>query len=279
MANISNREIKNKPIMKLTLNPITGKLDAVAGSAADTESAAFYTSSEPTTEAHGGIEAGATFDREPVSRVLDRILHKPQPPKILSVGASSSAGTYEIGTVLIDNVITAQIKPGTSPIVTVELLENGNVAETLNTEDVTARFTVSIDKTVAYSVRVTAADGRSATSATLNFRFTRPVFYGLIPPTGEPGGVSGLTKTLPAKDSGELTARYEAFDDKRFALALRGTVSKALNPSLFDITRSLTMTTVKVKCLDGQELDYSLYLSEPNSQAAAYPVRYTYALR
>lgn len=265
--------------MKLTLNPITGKLDAVADSAADTESAAFYTSAEPTTEAHGGIEAGATFDREPVSRVLDRILHKPQPPKIISMGAASPAGTYEIGTALNDNVITAQIKPGTSPIVAVELLKNGNVAETLNTDEETARFTVSIDKTVAYSVRVTAADGRSATSATLNFRFTRPVFYGLIPPTGEPGGVSGLTKTLPAKDSGELTARYEAFDDKRFALALRGTVSKALNPSLFDITRSLTMTTVKVKCLDGQELDYSLYLSEPNSQAAAYPVRYTYALR
>lgn len=263
--------------MRLDINPITGKLDLVGGTAdAAIEDAAYYSSDVPTTEAHGGIKAGTTFDRVPVAEVIDRILHKPQPPTV-ELTAKLAFGWHETGRGLTGNIISATVTPGTAKIVKVEWLRGGKLAQTVDDmpDGGVARFTDDTDKSVTHKVRVTDGEGLTA-EASGTYSFVRPMYYGVVDDV--PDGVAGLSKVVPTARSGNYTANYAAYDRKRFVLALYGTVSKALNPSLFDITQSLGKTTAKVACADGQELTYTLYYSEPNSQEKAYPVIFTYRL-
>lgn len=263
--------------MKLDINPITGKLDLVGGTAdAAMEGAAYYSSDVPTTEAHGGIKAGATFDRVPVSEVLDRILHKPQPPTV-KLTAKLAFGWHETGRGMEGNTLTAKVTRGTAKIVKVEWFRGGTLAQTADgmPDGGEARFVDNTDKSVTYKVRVTDDEGLTAEDKG-TYNFVRPLYYGVVDDV--PDGVAGLTKAVPTAQSGDYTANYAAYDRKRFVLGLYGAVSKALNPSLFDITQSLSKTTAKVTCADGQELAYTLYYSEPNSQDKAYPVIFTYKL-
>ena len=265
--------------MRITLNPITGKLDMAGDDITAVENASFYSSDIPTPEAHGGIEKGATFDNVPIATVLDRILHKPQPPVINSLSASKAAGVYELGS-SYSVTLTCKISAGTSNIVKVELYKGSTVLNTWDentSDDLTITHTLTINATATYKFVVTASDGRTAASS-LTYSFVRPIYYGLADASTVPSSISGLSKVTLATSTTTYTANYPAFDNKRFVFAVRGSVSKALNPSLFDITKSLSSTSITVTCLDGQQLAYTLYYSEPNTQSKAYPVKYTFKI-
>lgn len=204
--------------MRLDINPITGKLDLVGGTAdAAIEDAAYYSSDVPTTEAHGGIKAGTTFDRVPVAEVIDRILHKPQPPTV-ELTAKLAFGWHETGRGLTGNIISATVTPGTAKIVKVEWLRGGKLAQTVDDmpDGGVARFTDDTDKSVTHKVRVTDGEGLTA-EASGTYSFVRPMYYGVVDDV--PDGVAGLSKVVPTARSGNYTANYAAYDRKRFVLA------------------------------------------------------------
>lgn len=266
--------------MRIIVNPITGKLDMAGEDISSVENASFYSSTTPTSEAHGGIDKGETFDNVPISTVLDRILHKPQPPKISDVYTSPVANSiYELGA-SVATTLYCEYTSGTSNVVKVQLYQGSTIINTweMNSTSGQVSHSLTINKSATYKFVVTASDGRTANSS-LSYSFVRPIYYGLVSADAVPSSVSGLSKWLPTATSGTYEAKYAAFDNKRFVLALYGTVSKALNPSLFDITKSLSSTSVQLTCLDGQELTYTLYYSEPNTQSKAYPVKYTFSLK
>lgn len=265
--------------MRIIINPLTGKLDMAGEDISSVENASFYSSTTPTSEAHGGIDKGETFDNVPISTVIDRILHKPQPPKIDDIYASSVDRIYELGA-SPSVTLYCDYSSGTSNVVKMQLYQGSTVINTweLNSTGGIITHTLTINKTATYKFVATASDGRTA-NGSISYSFVRPVYYGLVAADTIPSSISGLSKWLPIATSGTYTANYKAFDNKRFVLALYGTVSKALNPSLFDITKSLSSASVNVTCLDGQELTYTLYYSEPNTQSKAYPVKYTYKLK
>ena len=255
--------------MKFDFNPITGKLDLNGGGA---DTAVYYTSDEPTTEAHGGIPAGATFDHEPVCKVIDRILHKPLPPAVTVDGSPFRAGAYETGSNLA-NTLTATVTKGTGDIVKVELYAGQTLraANTSSPNGGRVSFAETITGTETYRIVATDSNGLTA-EAFIKFSFFRPVYYGLM--ADIPTSVSGLTRQVHAGGTWKCT--YPKFDKKRLVFATPGSMSKALNPSLFDITKSFSKVAVSVKCLDGKTIPYTIYYSDLNSQLADYPVTYTF---
>lgn len=260
--------------MKFDFNPITGKLDLNGGGGADADAAIYYTSDDPTTEAHGGLPAGSTFDHEPVSKVLDRILHKPLPPTVTLSPATFKAGLYETGQKLSDT-LTATIKPGTGKVVKVDFYVDGALSQTNDSPSGNKEtYTTSTTANKKYKVVVTDENGLTATSNEVAYTFKRPVYYGLT--AGVPTGTDGLTKMLSAGGSG-VSVPYPAFDTKRLVFATSGTMTKALNPSSFDITASFAKTTMVVECLDGAKVTYNVYYSNVNSQLEAYPVKYNFS--
>lgn len=259
--------------MKFDFNPITGKLDLNGGGGADT--AVYYTSDEPTTEAHGGIPAGATFDHEPVCKVIDRILHKAQPPAVTLTPATFKAGLYETGQKLSDT-LRAAIRPGTGKVVKIDFYAGGALSRTDENPGGDATYATDTAADRKYKVVVTDENGLTAASDEVAYTFRRPVYYGLT--SGVPTGIDGLTKKLSAGGSG-ITVPYPTFDTRRLVFATTGTMTKAINPSGFDITASFSKTTVVVDCLDGAKVKYNVYYSNVNSQLEAYPVKFSFSTR
>lgn len=260
--------------MKFDFNPLTGKLD-LCGSGSEATDAALYTSTTPTTEAHGGIPAGATFDRVPVTQVIDRILHKPIAPTVTLAAAKYAAGYYETGQTLSDT-LTATLTAGTSSITKVELYAAGKLVQTNSTPTSNkVTFATTTTANTKYKVVVCDEGGLSSSSAELSYTFLRPLYWGL--PSQVPQSVSGLSKKIAA--SGTVTIPYPAFDTKRLVFATTGVMTKALNPSLFDITKSFNKTTLQVECLDGAMVTYNVYCSDLNSQIADYPIKFTFTTK
>ncbi len=265
----------------MKVNPLTGKLDMVGDvDTTENDSLLYYTSEVPTPKAHGGIKAGATFDKMPLVQVIDQILHEPTNPT-LSLETNAKQTCYEIGT-SFDLTITAHVTKGSSNIAKVEFFSDNTLMET-NTSlsgSGSITFKSKMTKTTTYKVVVTDANGLTDTK-TLSYAFYRPIYYGVVPNT--PTSVNGLTKVIPTAKSGNYKANFSAFSSKRFVFAIYGSVSKVLNPSLFDITGNImdvsNGATIDVLCADGQTLKYNVYYSDINEQTKDYPVTYTYSLK
>lgn len=260
--------------MKLDINPITGKLD-MTGEQSSNDSSVLYSSDVPTTEAVGGVPKGATFDNVPITKVIDQILHKPVAPTV-TLAPSFPAGAYEVGSVLANSIV-AKVTCGSSNIKKVEFYAGSKLTATDTTSAVSGgnvSFACSTSQSVTYKVVVTDVGGLTA-SATVAYSFLRPVYWGLS--SSVPSSITGLTLVVPSAKSGDFTAKYSAFDNKRIVFATPGAMTKALNPSLFDITKSFSLKVVKVLCRDGQNVNYNVYYTEPSSQLADYPVKYSFS--
>lgn len=260
--------------MKLDINPITGKLDIV-GNQNSGDSSVLYSSDVPTTEAVGGVPKGSTFDNVPITKVIDQILHKAVAPTV-TLAPAYAAGAYEIGNVL-SNSIVAKVTCGSSDIKKVEFYVGTKLTATDTTSAVkggAVTFSCSTNQSVTYKVVVTDASGLTA-SASASYTFLRPVYWGLS--SSVPDSIAGLTRAVPTAKSGDFTAKHSAFDNKRIVFATPGAMTKALNPSLFDITKSFSLKVVTVTCRDGQKVNYNVYYTDLSSQLADYPVKYTFS--
>lgn len=102
----------------------------------------------------------------------------------------------------------------------------------------------------------------------------RPAYSGLVSTNVITEGViKGMTKTVSAKEtikvSGPISEQYICF-----AAPAEWTVSNIKDSNSFDVTSSYATSTVSVTGLDGQAVNYTVYLSGKMSQPSTYYVNF-----
>lgn len=102
----------------------------------------------------------------------------------------------------------------------------------------------------------------------------RPAYSGLVSTNVITSDVIiGMSKTVSAKKtikvSGPITEQYICF-----AAPAGWTVSNIKDSNNFDVTSSYTTSTVSVTCLDGQAVNYTVYLSGKMTQPSTYYVNF-----
>jgi hypothetical protein len=102
----------------------------------------------------------------------------------------------------------------------------------------------------------------------------RPAYSGLVSTNNITQEViKGMTKTVSAKKtvkvSGPITEQYICF-----AAPTGWNVSNIKDSNNFDVTGTYTTSTVQVTCLDGQSVNYTVYLSGKMTQPSTYYVNF-----
>lgn len=102
----------------------------------------------------------------------------------------------------------------------------------------------------------------------------RPAYSGLVSTNNITQDViNSLTKTISAKKTikvaGPITEQYICF-----AAPSGWNVSNIKDSNNFDVTSSYTTSTVAVTCLDGQSVNYTVYLSGKMTQPSTYYVNF-----
>lgn len=102
----------------------------------------------------------------------------------------------------------------------------------------------------------------------------RPAYSGLVSTnTITEDVIKSMTKTISAKKtikvSGPISEQYICF-----AAPTGWTVSNIKDSNNFDVTSSYTTSTVAVTCLDGQTVNYTVYLSGKMTQPNTYFVNF-----
>ena len=102
----------------------------------------------------------------------------------------------------------------------------------------------------------------------------RPAYSGLVSTNNITQEViKGMTKTVSAKKtvkvSGPISEQYICF-----AAPAGWAVSNIKDSNNFDVTGTYTTSTVQVTCLDGQSVNYTVYLSGKMTQPSTYYVNF-----
>lgn len=260
---------------KFKLNPITGKFDMVGDGSAE---GITYTNAEKTIETIGGVKAGTSFDKATVEEVFNMLFYPERGP-LISLSASDTNYNREIGDIIDVLTLTASTTKKSYPIKSVKLSDGQSIALP-KAEGGSETFTVNnVGKNVSFTATVADEKGLSAKSSAINYAFRRPIYYGIIASNKtDDAAIRALTKVIPTADSGTITAAFGKFDSKHMIVAVAGTVSDILNPSGYKILPSFdTRFVVNVQCLDGQEVPYNVYISNPNKQDS-YTCKITYTL-
>lgn len=259
---------------KFKLNPITGKFDMVADGKGDELT---YTNAEKTIETIGGVKAGTSFDKATVEEVFNMLFYPERAP-LVSLAASDNAYNREVGDVIETLTLTATVTRKSYDIKHVELSDGSQIAAPAKDGGIETFTLTGIGKNVSFSATVTDVKGLTGVSNVIKYAFRRPVFYGLATEAeADSALVNSLTRVIPQADSGTLTAAFGRFDSKRMVVAVPGTVSDILNPSGYKILPSFDTRRVNVLCLDGQNIPYNVYISNPSKQDA-YTCKVSYKL-
>ena len=260
---------------KFKLNPITGKFDMVGNGSTD---GVTYTNAEKTIETIGGVKAGTSFDKATVEEVFNMLFYPERAP-LISLNADDTNYNREIGDVIDTLALTATTTKKSHPIASVVLSDGQSIAQP-KADGGTEIFTVkSIGKNVTFTAVVKDDKGLMGKSNAVSYFFRRPIYYGVLPEAPVDGGeITSLTKVIPTADSGTISVQFGRFDSKRMVIAVAGSVSEILNPSGYKILNSFdTRSRVLVNCLDGYEVPYNVYVSNPNKQET-YTCKVTYKL-
>lgn len=238
-----------------------------------------YTNPTPTVQAHGGIEAGSTFEDIPVVDMLTKILYPWVAPVVSArVVTPANGGTFEKGNTQNVTSISVTVTKKSSNITKVEIFDgslslgskSGAELNTLNSSG-SATFTfdvnVSVNENKNFSVNVTDAENKITSANTGSFTFVYPYYQGVIADTAtaDETTVKTLTKIIQSKGTKEVT--YTASNQKMvFATpTANGVIKTIIDPNGFTVTDTFTQTTVSITGLDGTAQQYYVYTSAPTT--------------
>lgn len=228
-----------------------------------------YNNSRPTYAEHGGIPVGTTFQDKTVQDMFNMILYPYISPIIsVSVVTPSNGGTFELGsTVTITKArIVATVK---SNDLIKASISNGATELAAKTEGIASGGTIDFDlnypiiTNTTLTGKVTDDTNAIVSKNTGTFTFVHPIYHGAfngdIAPTQDQ--IKALTKHIESK--GTKTYKYTC-NNERFIFAYPkayGALSAIYDQNNFNVTDTFTQYTVSVTCLDGNNVDYYIYMS------------------
>ena len=229
-----------------------------------------YNNSRPTYAEHGGIPIGTTFQDKTVQEMFNMILYPYISPEVsASVVTPSNGGTFEIGstvtitkarviaTVKSNDLIKVSISHGANELASkIEGIANGGTFDFDLNYPITANATLTgkvVDDTNAIVSKNTGT-----------FSFVRPIYHGAFNGDSAPtqDQIKALTKHIESK--GTKTYQYTC-NNERFIFAYPksyGALSAIYDQNNFNVTDTFIQYTVSVTCLDGNSIDYYVYMSD-----------------
>lgn len=233
------------------------------------EDGILYTNDTPMVSAHGGIAVGETFDKVPITEMLNKILYPYIAPTIAaSVVTPGNGGTYETGSTVTVTKIRATVTKKSSAITNVEVFD-GSTSLGAKTDGVASGgafdFTVSVGVTAnkSFTAKATDATGKTVSANTGTFSFVYPMYYGVCTDGAEINEelVTGLTKKIEAKGNKTLTFNCNNQCMVFAYPASYGAIKKVIDPNNFDVTDTFTRHSVTITTLDGKKTAYYAYVN------------------
>jgi len=248
-----------------------------------------YTNSTPTVNALGGIAAGETFDDEPITNMLTRLLY-PWVAPVVKATSTPNGGTFEKGTTQTVTAISTTITKKSARITNVEVFNDstslgaktGSDLDTINNSGTgTLTFTVSVPVTASntkFTVKVTDADGKTTSANTGTFTFVYPYYYGVVAADASISEtlIEGLTKKVEAK--GNKAWSFTADNQKTvFAYPKSYDVlNKIKDPSGFELLGGYTREELSITGLEGTTQQYYVYMSDTASTVTGFTITFSY---
>lgn len=242
-----------------------------------------YTNSTPTVQAHGGIAAGETFDKVPITEMLNKILYPWVAPTVsASITTPSNGGIKEKGDTQNVTSIRVNVTKKSSNITKVEIFDASKSLGS-KTEGVSNGgqfdFTVNenVDTNKGYQAKVTDAAGKVTTASTGTFTFVYPYYYGTVSniDAANESAIKNLTKQIVSK--GNKTYSFDLNNNCAcFAYpASYGDLKSIKDPNNFEVLGTFTKKTVQITGLDGTPQSYNVYVNTA-STAAGFAFTFAY---
>lgn len=242
-----------------------------------------YTNSTPTVQAHGGIAAGETFDKVPITEMLNKILYPWVAPSVTAtITSPSNGGIKEKGDTQNVTGIRVAVTKKSSNITKVEIFD-GSDSLGSKTDGVsnggTFDFTVNVnvDTNKGFQAKVTDAAGKVTSANTGSFTFVYPYYYGTVAniDAATESTIKGLTKQIVSK--GNKTFSYNLNNNCAcFAYpAAYGDLKSIKDPNNFEVLGTFTKKTVQITGLDGTPQTYNVYVNDA-STASGFAFTFAY---
>lgn len=227
-----------------------------------------YTSDVPTVLDFGGIPAGYTADKVPITKVMDQLLH-PWVAPVVACTVSPNGGVFEKGDKKTVSAASVTVTRKSNNISKIEILANstGSALGTL-TDGVSTGGTFSIPITAQtlssvnthFQAKVTDNAGKVTTANSGTFTFVYPFYYGATTAAAPTeANVKALTKVIQGKANKTFTFTS---NNSRCCMAYPksyGALKKILDANGFDVTSTFTRSEVNITGLDGTAQAYYVY--------------------
>ena len=235
------------------------------------EEAVTFSNGITTVNALGGIGAGKSLDGKTVTEILDMLLFPYVKQTIGTPSRVPNSTLLEMGNDQVITSVTVAVTKKSKPITNVALY-NGSTMIAEKTGDEVANggtFTfsglnVAVPSTnVVLTVKATDTEGSVVSANTAGWTFVYPYYYGIVDAgaTINEDLVKGLTKDVQSKGN----KSYSYSPNNQCALIAYpkayGTLKSALDPNAFENIAAFTKTELKITGLNGQAVDYYVYVS------------------
>lgn len=232
---------------------------------------AHYTNAEPLVTGLGGLKAGQTFNDVSYEQMFTDLLY-PYIEPLIYISTSVASGVKELGTTLTGNIVTATTTKKSKQIKGVKFFLNNseilNVATPKPLGGTETYNSINIVGNTTFLAKVSDDLINWVSSGSISYTFIHPAYIGKVAasvsvPTQN--DVKALTKKV--QTPGNISNAF-TLSNERMCLAVPTgwTISSIIDPNGFNIIDSFTKQELTVQCLNGDNISYNVYISEPTSQ-------------
>jgi hypothetical protein len=267
----------NSTSAPIKLGTIGIRLAGLNGTATDVT----YTNDTETYISVGGISTGETFDSQTVVQMFDRLLY-PYVQASISLNSSPNPSVQEFGTSIDSVTLNVNVTKMSNNITKIWYYKNGvliNENDSPNPNGGMNSFVDnnSINMTTTYYVSVTDDKPYTINSSSTTFQYVYPFYVGDVSsqnPTES--DIKAMNKQVKVKSN--TTYNY-TLTNSRFAIAFDsslGLLTHIYDANMFDITSDFTLSTLIFTMLDGQNIQYNVYVNNNMTTQTGFNVYYNF---
>lgn len=255
-----------------------------------------YSNSTPTVNALGGIASGTTFDKMPITAVLDKLLYPYVAPVMGStvVSRDPSRTVLEYGETQIISGLKVSVQKKSDPITSIKLIAyDSYVGESIEEEKTgdsiknggveipfTKTFTIGTkinNKFYNPALKFRATDGTTTVdSSSISTAFVYPYYHGAVNADAvvSENIIKNLKKEVVQK--GDKTWAFTLNNQKAvFAYPKSyGALKSIINQNNYEVINTFTRSELSITGLDGTAQTYYVYVS--NGASTISDFKYTF---